>query len=321
MVDSASGDETVASRAIGCPRADGRPGSQHRVWPREQHRRRCGSAAGDGARQPRRRAAGRLAARARGRGPAGARAAARPARAQRRRLPAGHGAPARRLRRPISAGCSCRRGLAPRRAVLPLAPWRSDRPRRVGWAVGCALVARTDTLRRLGPFDERIFLYCEDLDLGLRAGEEGIETWFCPSARVLHHRAHSQREEFGGEPFELLARARREVVARRLGARRAVSTTRHRRPRSRRGSWASAARRLGAARAPAAAGFAERASGRWTGLSTARGRRGGAGGHLAAPSGGCGRGDARGGPELRRRPSAGSRPPRRHRAPSSSASA
>jgi N-acetylglucosaminyl-diphospho-decaprenol L-rhamnosyltransferase len=112
-------------------------------------------------------------------------------------------------------------GLAPRRAALPLAPWRSNRPRRVGWAVGCALVARTDTLRRLGPFDERIFLYYEDLDLALRAGEQGVPTWFCPSAQVLHHRAHSSDKEFGGEPFELLARARREVVARRLGRRRA----------------------------------------------------------------------------------------------------
>jgi GT2 family glycosyltransferase len=112
-------------------------------------------------------------------------------------------------------------GLAPRRAALPLAPWRSDRPRRVGWAVGCALVARTDTLRRLGPFDERIFLYYEDLDLALRAAEQGIETWFRPSARVVHHRAHSSDKEFGGEPFELLARARRDVVARRLGPRRA----------------------------------------------------------------------------------------------------
>jgi N-acetylglucosaminyl-diphospho-decaprenol L-rhamnosyltransferase len=112
-------------------------------------------------------------------------------------------------------------GLAPRRAALSLAPWRSDRPRRVGWAVGCALVARTDTLRRLGPFDERIFLYYEDLDLALRAGEQGVQTWFCPSAQVLHHRAHSSDKEFGGEPFELLARARREVVARRLGRRRA----------------------------------------------------------------------------------------------------
>ena len=93
-------------------------------------------------------------------------------------------------------------GLAPGRAALPLAPWRSNRRRRVGWAVGCALVARTDTLRRLGPFDERIFLYYEDLDLALRASDQAIETWFCPSARVVHHRAHSSDKEFGGEPFE-----------------------------------------------------------------------------------------------------------------------
>ena len=112
-------------------------------------------------------------------------------------------------------------GLAPRRAAVPLAPWRADRPRRVGWAVGCALVAQTALLRRLGPFDERIFLYYEDLDLALRAGEHGVETWFWPSAQVLHHGAHASQREFGGEPFDLHARARREVVARRLGPRRA----------------------------------------------------------------------------------------------------
>ena len=92
-------------------------------------------------------------------------------------------------------------------------------PRRVGWAVGCCLVARTETLRRLGPFDERIFLYAEDLDLGLRAGAAGVETWFWPSARVLHKRAQSSGRAFGGEPFELLARERRRVVARRMGER------------------------------------------------------------------------------------------------------
>jgi GT2 family glycosyltransferase/glycosyltransferase involved in cell wall biosynthesis len=102
-----------------------------------------------------------------------------------------------------------------------LAPWGATAPRVVGWAVGCALAGRTDTLRRLGPFDERIFMYGEDLDLGLRAAALGIETWFWPDARVLHHRAHSSRSAFGGEPFEMLARARHEVVRRRLGPRRA----------------------------------------------------------------------------------------------------
>lgn len=104
-----------------------------------------------------------------------------------------------------------------RRAVDP---WRADHPRRVGWAVGCCLAARTETLRRLGPFDESIFLYGEDLELGLRAADAGVETWFWPAARVLHHGAHSTGHEFGGEAFELLARQRREVVRRRRGPRR-----------------------------------------------------------------------------------------------------
>jgi N-acetylglucosaminyl-diphospho-decaprenol L-rhamnosyltransferase len=111
---------------------------------------------------------------------------------------------------------------APGPTGVRLAPWRSRHPRRVGWAVGCALVARTETLARLGPFDERIFLYGEDLDLGLRARAAGVETWFWPGARVLHHGAHSTSQAFDGEPFELLARARREAVSRGLGSRRAA---------------------------------------------------------------------------------------------------
>jgi N-acetylglucosaminyl-diphospho-decaprenol L-rhamnosyltransferase len=98
-----------------------------------------------------------------------------------------------------------------------LDPWRAHGSRRVGWAVGACLVARTETLRRLGPFDERIFLFAEDLDLGLRAGAEGVETVFRPDARVEHLDAHSTAPTFGGEPFELLARQRRAVIGERLG--------------------------------------------------------------------------------------------------------
>jgi GT2 family glycosyltransferase len=107
----------------------------------------------------------------------------------------------------------------PRRLRVPLDPWRAARPRRVGWAVGCCLVARTETLRRLGPFDERIFLFAEDLDLGLRAADEAVETWFRPDARVLHLDAHATGPAFGGEPFDRLARARRAVVGERRGER------------------------------------------------------------------------------------------------------
>jgi GT2 family glycosyltransferase/glycosyltransferase involved in cell wall biosynthesis len=96
-------------------------------------------------------------------------------------------------------------------------PWTAAEPRRSAWAVGACLAARTETLRKLGPFDERAFMYAEDLDLGLRAADAGIETWFRPDARVLHHGAHSTEPAFGGEPFELLAQRRRSVIEERRG--------------------------------------------------------------------------------------------------------
>jgi N-acetylglucosaminyl-diphospho-decaprenol L-rhamnosyltransferase len=97
-------------------------------------------------------------------------------------------------------------------------PWRSRTPRRVAWATAACLLAQTGTLKRLGPFDESIFLYAEDLDLGMRAAE----TWFHPDARVIHSRAHSTAKAFGGENYELLARQRRAVVRQRLGTGRTI---------------------------------------------------------------------------------------------------
>jgi N-acetylglucosaminyl-diphospho-decaprenol L-rhamnosyltransferase len=102
-------------------------------------------------------------------------------------------------------------------AGTALAPWRTERPRRVGWAVGCALVAQTRTLRALGPFDDSMFMYGEDLELGLHARRLGVQTWLWPAARVVHHRGHSADRTFGGEAFGRLARGRHDAVQRRLG--------------------------------------------------------------------------------------------------------
>jgi N-acetylglucosaminyl-diphospho-decaprenol L-rhamnosyltransferase len=122
---------------------------------------------------------------------------------------------------PGSAADLARLVLPPGRAVGPLgtaiAPWRSRRPRPVGWAVGCALAGRTMTLQALGPFSDSIFMYGEDLELGLRAARSGVPTWFWPHARVIHHGAHSTGAAYGGEPFEVLARARHGAISMALG--------------------------------------------------------------------------------------------------------
>ena len=71
-------------------------------------------------------------------------------------------------------------------AARPAEPGRRGRS-------GAASPRRSETLRRLGPFDERIFLYAEDLELGLRAGDLGIETWWWPRrARDPSRGAHGR---------------------------------------------------------------------------------------------------------------------------------
>ena len=109
------------------------------------------------------------------------------------------------------------------RAVVPgpllPQPHLATRARTVGWAIAACLVARTELLRHLGPFDPDAFLFYEDLDLCLRAREQGVPTVLHPEVRVRHLGGRSTERAFGGEPFDLHARRRREVVGARLGAR------------------------------------------------------------------------------------------------------
>jgi N-acetylglucosaminyl-diphospho-decaprenol L-rhamnosyltransferase len=91
-------------------------------------------------------------------------------------------------------------------------PYRAERPRTVGWAIAACVAARTDVLRRLGPFDPGQFLFFEDMDLCLRARAAGIPTVLDPSVRIRHLGGHATRAAYAGEPHELLARRRREVV-------------------------------------------------------------------------------------------------------------
>ena len=50
------------------------------------------------------------------------------------------------------------------------------------------------------------------MDLCLRARAAGIPTVLDPSVRVRHLGGHATRRAYAGEPHELLARRRREVV-------------------------------------------------------------------------------------------------------------
>ena len=105
--------------------------------------------------------------------------------------------------------------MLPRPVRERVEPFRATSPRTVGWVIAACLAAETRTLRRLGPFDSRIHLFAEDMDLCLRARAAGSPTILHPDLRLTHTGGHSVLRE--GEPFDLLARRRQAVIEATLG--------------------------------------------------------------------------------------------------------
>jgi len=65
----------------------------------------------------------------------------------------------------------------------------TERP--VGWLSGACLLVRRAAFDQIGGFDERYFLYMEDVDLGDRFGKAGWLNVYVPSAEVLHQKGHA----------------------------------------------------------------------------------------------------------------------------------
>jgi GT2 family glycosyltransferase len=63
---------------------------------------------------------------------------------------------------------------------------RSCPPREVDYATGCAMLLRTALIRRVGSFDPRFFVYCEDVDLSMRVRQAGFRILFVPASVVYH---------------------------------------------------------------------------------------------------------------------------------------
>jgi hypothetical protein len=76
-----------------------------------------------------------------------------------------------------------------------------DRLRRepyvVDWVYGTFMAVRRDLFRQLGGFDERYFVYGEDLDFCYRASRVGARTIHVPGARAAHAGNVSARARFG----------------------------------------------------------------------------------------------------------------------------
>lgn len=96
--------------------------------------------------------------------------------------------------------------------------WDHRVERSVDWAVGAFLMIRRATWERLGGFDEKQWMYAEDLDLGWRAHQAGWQTRYVPSAVVRHHKSASVSQVWGEDVAPRTQRSTYEWMTRRRGA-------------------------------------------------------------------------------------------------------
>jgi GT2 family glycosyltransferase/glycosyltransferase involved in cell wall biosynthesis len=85
-------------------------------------------------------------------------------------------------------------------AGKPLAELTTDRheaPRDVLFATGAAMFVRASVFRELGGFDERFFMFYEDVDLGWRLNLRGWRVRYVPTS-VAYHKHHASMSEVDG---------------------------------------------------------------------------------------------------------------------------
>lgn len=103
---------------------------------------------------------------------------------------------------------------------------RSRAPYQVPWGIcsakwlhGCCMLIRTNVFRKIGGFDENLFLYYEDDDLCLRMMSAGYECLLEPAASVFHAGGKSSAPSWKTDfiKYFYFARSRYFVIDRYLG--------------------------------------------------------------------------------------------------------
>ena len=61
------------------------------------------------------------------------------------------------------------------------------------WAMGACLLIRQEAFLAVEGFDEKYFLYVEEVDLQRRLRDTGHGLWFVPEAEVTHHAPNAAR--------------------------------------------------------------------------------------------------------------------------------
>jgi N-acetylglucosaminyl-diphospho-decaprenol L-rhamnosyltransferase len=107
---------------------------------------------------------------------------------------------------------------------LCLRTTHQNQPGPVDWVTGAFLIVRRAAFDSVGGFDERHWMYAEDMDLCWRLRASGWEVWYEPAAEVRHVVSAAAREAFGDELEDRWLTATYAWMARRRGVPRARAT-------------------------------------------------------------------------------------------------
>ncbi|MBU0741841.1 glycosyltransferase [bacterium] len=75
--------------------------------------------------------------------------------------------------------------------------------RAVDWVLGGCMLVRRSAVARVGPIDERFFLYFEDVDWCYRMWQAGCEVLYLPDARFIHRHRRQSAAGVGDRSFWL----------------------------------------------------------------------------------------------------------------------
>jgi GT2 family glycosyltransferase len=74
------------------------------------------------------------------------------------------------------------------------APQHAQHAQQAGYIQGACMLARRDAIDQIGLMDEQYFMYSEEPDWCLRMVRAGWETWYTPTAQVIHYGGQSTRQ-------------------------------------------------------------------------------------------------------------------------------
>lgn len=77
---------------------------------------------------------------------------------------------------------------------MHMTDWPHDASRQVDHVIGAYYLIRRSLFHNLGGFDERFFVYLEDLDLSLRASKLGYSSFFLAEAQAFHSGGGTSRQ-------------------------------------------------------------------------------------------------------------------------------